>query len=301
MTTGWRKGARPPGTQKALGHPRKESTSKTKHVRLTLPVSHPPGTQSDSPDEDPLHGRRVTEDGNDDGVVHHDAKADGSAMQIMGKRVQDDVDIVFMVPKHGGKDQKRVVISSATPWEDIYQRLATIMGNALSGLATDLVKQRELPEDNQTVTYNSPPNNHMFDVPPAAHHGKTTAATPSSATPPIIINMPEGLVPSQPHRRSPPPSSDPFDYLNEPWPTLQELLTHAQKADRHHRDFTIYEHRLVEQELYGPDDIEKCSAEELFRLCDIPAGAAKHLISEAKRISRAVRSDVKERKRCRED
>ncbi|KAH9959505.1 hypothetical protein BJV74DRAFT_991050 [Russula compacta] len=177
------------------------------------------GRRKDSPDEDPLHGRCVTEDGNDDGVVHHDAKADGSAMQIMGKRVQDDVDIVFMVPKHGGKDQKRVVISSATPWEDIYQQLATIMGyeeddefsisyrfsnspkltqNSLedesdyAGIvevirarcrnATPLqviildnnvetsapvassslkppVKQRELPEDNQTVTYNSPPNN----------------------------------------------------------------------------------------------------------------------------------------------
>lgn len=125
----------------------------------------------------------------------------------------------------------------------------------------------------------------MFDVPPAAHHGKTTTATPSSATPPIIINMSEALVSSQSHRRTPPPSSDPIDYLDEPWPTLQELLTRAHKADRHHRDFTTYEPKLVEQEFYGADDIEKCSAEELYRLCDIPAGAAKHLISEAKRIS----------------
>jgi hypothetical protein len=33
-----------------------------------------------------------------------------------------------MVPKHGGKDQKRVLISSVKPWDDVYQRLAIIMG-----------------------------------------------------------------------------------------------------------------------------------------------------------------------------
>ena len=32
-------------------------------------------------------------------------------------RIKKDFDIVYVVPKHGGKDQKRVLISSAKPWD----------------------------------------------------------------------------------------------------------------------------------------------------------------------------------------
>jgi hypothetical protein len=34
----------------------------SKHIRMAFPASPPPGTQLDTPDEDPLRGRRVTED-----------------------------------------------------------------------------------------------------------------------------------------------------------------------------------------------------------------------------------------------
>lgn len=33
-----------------------------------------------------------------------------------------------MVPKHGGKDSKRVPVASSTSWSDLRDRLATIMG-----------------------------------------------------------------------------------------------------------------------------------------------------------------------------
>jgi hypothetical protein len=56
--------------------------TKKKGVRLTLPASPQPRMQSDSSDEDPLYGRRVTDDENEDGVIHYDREeANGSAVQ----------------------------------------------------------------------------------------------------------------------------------------------------------------------------------------------------------------------------
>jgi hypothetical protein len=42
--------------------------------------------------------------------------------------VDSDIEIVYMVPKHGGKDSKRVPVASSTSWSDLRDRLATIMG-----------------------------------------------------------------------------------------------------------------------------------------------------------------------------
>ena|ERR1700737_4560602 len=44
------------------------------------------------------------------------------------KTADSDIEIIYMVPKHGGKDSKRVPVASSTPWLDLQDCLATIMG-----------------------------------------------------------------------------------------------------------------------------------------------------------------------------
>jgi hypothetical protein len=76
--------------------------------------------------------RRVTDDENEDGMVHYEHEEANGMQMKKGKHVQDaerlficykselgikkDFGIVYsIVPKHGGKDQKRVLVSSAKP------------------------------------------------------------------------------------------------------------------------------------------------------------------------------------------
>jgi hypothetical protein len=166
------------------------------------------------------------------------------------------------------------------------------------------VKQRERPDLERTVTYKRPPQNRMFDIPPSGRSrssGTSSNSTPTPVLPngvaPVIINMPD-FMGGYSKKRSPLPSSDPVDYFDEPWPSLMELLTRAQETDWHNRNFTTYESHLNEQELFGPDDVEKCSAEDLYKMCDIPAGAGLHLIAEARRVCKEVKSKARETK-CR--
>jgi len=95
------------------------------------------------------------------------------------------------------------------------------------------MKQREWPGLECTVTYEHPPQNHMFDIPPlgrSCSSGTSLNSTPTPELPngvaPIIINMPD-FMGGYTKRHSPLPSSDLVDYFNKPWPSLVELLTHA--------------------------------------------------------------------------
>jgi hypothetical protein len=136
----------------------------------------------------------------------------------------------------------------------------------------------------------------MFDIPPLGQShssGTSSNSTPTLVLPngvaPVIINMPDfmgGYI----KKRSPLPSSDPVDYFNEPWPSLRELLACTQETNQHNQNFTTYESHLNEQELFGPDNIEKCSAEDLYKMCNIPAGVCLHLIAEAQWVCKEVKS-----------
>jgi len=61
--------------------------TKKKRVRLTSPASR-------QPDEDPFYGRRVTDDENEDGVIHYDhEEVNGSAVQT--KKGMRRIDVLF--------------------------------------------------------------------------------------------------------------------------------------------------------------------------------------------------------------
>jgi hypothetical protein len=66
--------------------------------------------------------------------------------------------------------------------------------------------------------------------------------------------------------------------------------------DRHRRDLISHEETLQNQEILGPDDIARCSAEELHETCVIPLGTAKLLVAEGQRVSQDVKSESRARK-----
>src|ERR1700683_4376218 len=51
-----------------------------------------------------------------------------SYCESLYKTADSDIEIVYMVPKHGGKDRKRVPVASSTSWSDLQDHLATTMG-----------------------------------------------------------------------------------------------------------------------------------------------------------------------------
>ncbi|KAL6305633.1 hypothetical protein BKA93DRAFT_748894 [Sparassis latifolia] len=136
-----------------------------------------------------------------------------------------------------------------------------LMEMRFAAWATDIVKQLSLPEMERTVTYTHPLNNRMFDAP-----------STSMPVPPIIINMPE-MSGSHKHLMVSPSSSDPVNSADAPWPSLTDFLLHAVTVDCHSRNYPAYEPGLCQADLLGPDDIEKCTEEELKKHCDIPIGA----------------------------
>jgi len=154
------------------------------------------------------------------------------------------------------------------------------------------------------VTLETPLNNRMFDVPPSgqSHCQSLSASVPT--IPSITVNMPDILGSYKSHlslqqSRSPPIASDPADYIDEPWPTLDDFLHGIQERDRHKRDLTIHKAALREQEILGPDDIARCSADELHDRCNIPIGTAKLLVAEGQRVTQQVKSEAQVRKRRR--
>jgi hypothetical protein len=123
--------------------------------------------------------------------------------------------------------------------------------------------------------------------------------------PSITVNIPDMLGSYNPHSslqrgRSPPIASDPADYIDEPWPTLHQFLSDVQLRDRHKRDLVSHEAALREQEILGPDDIARCSADELHDRCNIPVGTAKLLVDEGQRVTQRVKSEARARKRKRD-
>ncbi|KAL6302665.1 hypothetical protein BKA93DRAFT_827183 [Sparassis latifolia] len=161
--------------------------------------------------------------------------------------------------------------------------------------ATDIVKQLSLPEMERTVTYTHPPNNRMFDVPLSFRHQHAPSVSKAPSTsmpvPPIIINMPE-MSGSHKHLIVSPSSSDPVNPADAPWPSLTDFLLHAVTVDRHSRNYPAYEPGLRQADLLGPDDIEKCTEEELKKHCDIPIGAGRFLIHEAKLVCKQIRQQA---------
>jgi hypothetical protein len=74
----------------------------------------------------------------------------------------------------------------------------------------------------------------------------------------------------------------------------------VETKDRHHRDLVSHEATLRNQEILGPDDIARCSADDLHKSCGIPLGTARLLVAEGQRVSEAVKSEAREKKRRRE-
>jgi hypothetical protein len=149
------------------------------------------------------------------------------------------------------------------------------------------------------VTLETPLNNRMFDVPPSGQscHQSSSASTLAPTMPSITVNMPDILGSYKSHSslrqsQSPPIASDPADYIDEPWPTLDDFLHGIQEWDRHKQDLTIHEAALWEQEILGPDDIARCSADELHDRCNIPTGTPKLLIAEGKRVTQQVKLEA---------
>jgi hypothetical protein len=144
----------------------------------------------------------------------------------------------------------------------------------------------------------------MFDVPSSAQRGRklVPTPTPTPSIPSIIVNIPDAMASHHlPYRslhrsRSPHIASDPADYYNELWPSLHKFLLSVQSKDRHNRDLMSHEVMLREQEILGPDDIARCSVDELHQTCNIPIGTVKLLIAEGQHVSEAVKSDARAQK-----
>ena len=180
--------------------------------------------------------------------------------------------------------------------------------------------QASLPASERTVTFDSPPNTCMFDIPPSGRghsgpsHHSSSGSTSSLGTPPIIINLPESLgltmapgasnnspMQDRPSLTTEPSEvlSDPADYADKPWPTLTEFLLSCQEKDRHHRDFLQYSITLETSDLLGPDDIEKQTTTSLQGQCDISLGAAQFLLDKACRVCNEVKAGKRAAKRRR--
>jgi hypothetical protein len=115
--------------------------------------------------------------------------------------------------------------------------------------------------------------------------------------PNVVVNIPDFTAMHPAHnslRQSPTPhiTSDPADYIDEPWPSLHNFLLNASTKDRHKRDFISHKETLRNQEILRPDDIVRCSAEELHETCAIPLGTAKLLVAEGQRVSQHVKSEA---------
>ena len=166
---------------------------------------------------------------------------------------------------------------------------------------------QKLIEGECTMTLETPPNNKMFDVPPSGHKRRQSASASASVPPmpSITVNIPDMLGSYNPHSslqrgRSPPITSDPTDYIDEPWPTQHEFLSDVQLWDRHRQDLMSHEAALHEQEILGPDDIARCSVDELHDQCNIPVGTAKLLVDEGQRVTQQVKSEAHAHK-CKQD
>ena len=142
------------------------------------------------------------------------------------------------------------------------------------------LEHQHLPENDRKVTLENPPSTHMFDVPPSVQkRGKSTSAMTSSI-PQMILNMPDMQTLQQPWQspcwsQTPHIASDPADYNNKPWPSLHEFLCDVQVRDCHGCDPVSHEQMLCEQEILGPNDVTRCSTDELHEHCSIPIGTAK--------------------------
>jgi hypothetical protein len=140
------------------------------------------------------------------------------------------------------------------------------------------------------VTLDTPPNNRMFDVPPSGQSRCQSLSASVPTIPSITVNMPDISGSYKSHSSlwqswSPPITSDPADYIDEPWPTLDDFLHGIQEQDRHRQDLTIHKAALWEQEILGPDDITRCSADKLHDQCNIPIGTAKLLVVKGQRVT----------------
>jgi hypothetical protein len=122
-----------------------------------------------------------------------------------------------------------------------------------------------------------PPAHKMFDPLPSSQKShQLGASTMAPAMPAITINMPQSAYAALPHANlccshSPAIVSNPIEYVNEPWPSPHDIfLSQMTSNDRHSHDFTMYEQALLREEILGPDDLVKCTAEDLHSTHTIP-------------------------------
>ena len=54
---------------------------------------------------------------------------------------------------------------------------------------------------------------------------------------------------------------------------------------------------LHEQEILGPNDVVRCSADELHERCSIPIGTAKLIVAEGVWVTQEVKSEARACKR----
>jgi hypothetical protein len=71
--------------------------------------------------------------------------------------------------------------------------------------------------------------------------------------------------------------------LDASLPSLRDFLTMCTERDRHQRPFVNEEARLVGCGILGPDDLVRCSTEEI-QTCGISLGSVKFMVEEAHRM-----------------
>ena len=110
--------------------------------------------------------------------------------------------------------------------------------------------------------------------------------------PNIVVNFPEWAAgpfsqnsAKQSWSRTPPLQSDPADYNDKPWLSLHDFLLSLELKDRHHRDLVSHKATLQDQEILGPDDIARCSADDLHKSYGIPLGTTKLLVAEGNQVN----------------
>ena len=155
-----------------------------------------------------------------------------------------------------------------------------------------------MAENRHSIMLEKPPNTRMFNVPPSGQKCHQSASVSAPPMPSITVNIPDILGSHVAHSNlqpswSLPIASDPADYIDKPWPTLHDFLHSIEGKDRHKHDFTSHAAALREQEILGPDDIARCSVDELHDWCNIPIRKAKLLAAEGQRVTEEVKLEVR--------